>query len=124
MVQGLFEDENEFDAERAASGDAENAENGSSFTPLPYTPDSIAETSRKSGLAFSAGIAFFGSIVFMLLLGWFVDLWLGSSPWGIVLGIVLGSVIGFVQFFRLSSQILGKTSGPSEQPLFRDDDKD
>ena len=73
--------------------------------PLPFVPDSWDETTRKSGLAWSAGIVFFSSIAFMLVLGWFADLLLGSAPWGIVVGIVLGSIIGFLQFFRISSQI-------------------
>jgi len=70
--------------------------------------DSAGENARRSGLAFSAGVAFFGSVVFMMLLGWFADLLFGSSPWGMVGGIVLGSLIGFVQLFRLSSQIFRK----------------
>lgn len=74
----------------------------------PYQPPSKAEAIRSSGLAWSAGIIFFGSIVFMLILGWGADLLLGSSPWGIVGGIVLGSLIGFIQFFRISSQIFKK----------------
>jgi F0F1-type ATP synthase assembly protein I len=41
----------------------------------------------------------------MLILGWFADLLLGSSPWGIVGGIILGAAIGFLQFFRITSQI-------------------
>jgi F0F1-type ATP synthase assembly protein I len=68
-------------------------------------PESFAETTRRSGLAWSAGIAFFASVVFMLIIGWGADLLFGSSPWGMVGGIVLGSVIGFIQFFRLTSQI-------------------
>jgi|SRR5436189_3282188 len=68
-------------------------------------PDPMAETVRRSGLAYSAGIAFFASVVFMLVIGWGADLLLGSAPWGIVGGIVLGSVIGFVQFFRITSRI-------------------
>jgi F0F1-type ATP synthase assembly protein I len=71
-----------------------------------FKPESLAETARKSGLAYAAGISLFGSIVFLMGLGWFVDLLLGTSPWGIVGGIVLGSVIGFIQFFRITSQIL------------------
>ena len=71
-------------------------------------PESIAETVRRSGLAYSAGIAFFAAVVFMMILGWGADLLLGSSPWGIVGGIVLGSIIGFVQFFRITSQIFKK----------------
>ena len=69
-------------------------------------PESFAETSRKSGLAMSAAIALFGSVVFLLIIGWFADLLLGTSPWGIVGGIVIGSLIGFFQFFRMTSQIL------------------
>jgi F0F1-type ATP synthase assembly protein I len=53
-------------------------------------PESMAETVRRSGLAYSAGIAFFASVVFMLVIGWGADLLLGSAPWGIVGGIVLG----------------------------------
>ncbi len=82
----------------------------SSPDEVPYVlsaapPESFAENTRRSGLAWSAGIAFFASVVFMLVLGWGADLLLGSSPWGMVGGIVLGSLIGFVQFFRLTSQI-------------------
>lgn len=69
-------------------------------------PESLAETVRKSGLAMSAAIALFGSVVFMLIIGWFADLLLGTSPWGKIGGIVLGSIIGFLQFFRMTSQIL------------------
>lgn len=74
----------------------------------PAVPESMAETVRQSGLAWSAGIAFFGAVVFMLILGWGADLLLGTAPWGIVVGIIIGSVIGFVQFFRITSQIFKK----------------
>ena len=71
----------------------------------PAKPESFAETARKSGLAYAAAITLFGSIVFMLIIGWFADLLLDSSPWGIVGGIVLGAAIGFFQFFKMTSQI-------------------
>ncbi len=70
-----------------------------------YRSDLDGENIRRSGLAWSAGVIFFGSVAFMLFVGWGADLLFGSSPWGLVLGIVLGSVIGFIQFFRISSQI-------------------
>jgi F0F1-type ATP synthase assembly protein I len=73
-----------------------------------WESQSADETIRQSGLAYSAGIAFFAAVVFMLILGWGADVLLGSSPWGIVGGIVIGSIIGFVQFFRITSQIFRK----------------
>src|SRR5262245_81601 len=76
--------------ERPAQHDPDNKK---PFT-LTDDPDSI----RQSGMAYSAGIALFAAVAFMLVLGWGADLLLGTSPWGIVGGIVLGSIIGFVQF--------------------------
>jgi hypothetical protein len=78
------------------------------FVKAPYQPSSPDETIRNSGLAWSAGIIFFGSVVFMMILGWGFDLLFGSSPYGLVSGIVFGSLIGFIQFFRISSQIFKK----------------
>lgn len=75
-----------------------------------FLAPTTAETVRMSGLAWSAGIMFFGSVGFMLVLGWLVDTVLGSSPWGIVGGIVLGSIIGFVQLIRINTQILNTRS--------------
>jgi len=92
------------------------------FVPVAYTPDAATENIRKSGLAWSAGVVFFGAVAFMLFLGWLADWLLGSSPWGIVGGIVLGSVIGFIQFFRISSQIFGAKSGNEPVSFLKNDD--
>lgn len=77
------------------------------YLPNP-NPESPEETIRKTGLAWSAGISLFGSILVMLGIGWIVDAYFKSSPWGIVVGIILGAILGFYQFFKLSSQILKK----------------
>ena len=69
---------------------------------------SLEGSGRRMGLAYSAGIAFVGAVVFMLILGWGADLLLGTKPWGVVGGIILGSIIGFIQFFRITSQIFKK----------------
>jgi hypothetical protein len=99
-VIGLFDDD-------AESGDTTGGPN-EPFILSRAEPESIAETARKSGLAWSMGVVFFSAVAFMLVLGWGADLLFGSSPWGVVLGVVLGAVIGFVQLFRLSSQIFKK----------------
>ena len=89
-------------------GFSENGPKPDVFVKAPYEPPSKADSIRSTGLALNAGIIFFGSVFFMLILGWGADLLLGSSPWGLVGGIVLGSLIGFIQFFRISSQIFKK----------------
>ena len=104
--------------------DGESSETSSRF-PEPFQPESIDETNRNSGLAWSAGIAFFVSTTFTLFLGWGADLLLGTSPWGLVGGIILGSIIGFIQFFRITSQIFRPDKSKSDiRPLFGPDDDD
>ncbi|MEZ5345044.1 MAG: AtpZ/AtpI family protein [Pyrinomonadaceae bacterium] len=75
-------------------------------TQKEFTPDTLDETVRKTGLASSAAIVLFGSVTFMMLFGWFADFTFGTTPWGVVAGIIVGAVIGFVQFFRTTAQIL------------------
>jgi F0F1-type ATP synthase assembly protein I len=121
-VQGLFDDEDGNPVENGSTDD--NGAQEGPFILSSYTPPTQGEVVRQSGLAWSAGIAFFGAIVFMLFLGWIADLLLGISPWGIVGGIVLGSIIGFLQFFRITSQIFkNNDSIPAEHPLLPQPEK-
>lgn len=71
-------------------------------------PLSTAETVRSSGLAWSAAIALVAAVVVTMMIGWGADLLFGSSPWGLVIGIVIGAAIGFIQFFRITGEILKK----------------
>lgn len=91
-----------------SSGTADDPTAGDDYILGNTKPQSTAETFRQTGLAWSAGVAFGGAVIFMLVLGWGADVLLGTSPWGIVFGIVLGSAIGFIQFFRITSQIFKK----------------
>lgn len=94
-------------ADETPAESSKNAESGPSHSSgSDYTPPTAGQAVRMTGLAWSAGISLFGSIIFMLIIGWFADLLLGTSPWGKVTGIVVGSVIGFIQFFRINSEIL------------------
>lgn len=95
-------------AHEASEDDAPFDKISDAATQKTYEPPDAAESMRMSGLAWSVGIVLFSSIAFMMVIGWFADLLLGSSPWGIVGGIIFGSLIGFVQLFRVSSQIFRK----------------
>lgn len=118
MIKSLLEnDELEPEPKKKASDsaplslfddDQQKPDDEEAFVLSEVKPQSLSENVRQSGLAYSAGIALFASVVFMMLIGWGADLLFGSSPWGIVSGIVLGALIGFFQFFRLTSQIFKK----------------
>ena len=90
------------------STDSDDGSSAEDFVIRNSQPEYTAETFRRTGLAWSAGVAFGGAVIFMLVLGWGADVLLGTSPWGIVGGIILGSAIGFIQFFRITSQIFKK----------------
>ena len=92
-----LEDEPDYDAEKEEPVES-----------LPYTPDSPDEGIRKSGLAYSAGIALFGAVAVMVLAGLGIDAYFGSAPLGLVGGVFIGAGLGFYQFFRITSQIIGK----------------
>lgn len=90
-----------------------------------YEPESQAESARRSGLGYAAGITFFATVAFMIFIGWGADLLLGSKPWGMVGGIILGAVIAFIQFFRITNRIYEKPKDmPAEKPLTGDDGTD
>lgn len=85
----------------------ENAEDENFFQP-PAEAETPGETARKTGLALSAGMMLFGSVVVLMIFGYLADRFFNSYPKGLIVGIILGSLIGFFQFFRLTSQILKK----------------
>ena len=67
-------------------------------------PDTDQDQNRKSGFAYAAGIALFASVATFCGIGWFLDKWLGTQPWLLVVGIVIGSAAGLFEFVRLSSK--------------------
>jgi F0F1-type ATP synthase assembly protein I len=86
---------------RAASGGAsarESAPGGEA------EPESQAEATRRSGLAYAAGIALFITVVSFMGLGWLLDQWL-QTGWLLVAGILVGAIAGFTQFIRIITKI-------------------
>ena len=67
---------------------------------------SSSQIASNMSLALSMGVAVVGSVIFMLIIGWIADTFLGTSPYGKVVGILLGSFIGLLQLFRISARII------------------
>ncbi|HMF57138.1 MAG TPA: AtpZ/AtpI family protein [Pyrinomonadaceae bacterium] len=67
--------------------------------------DDEENVNRRSGLAYAAALTLFFSVLIFFGLGWFLDRWLGTSPWMVVGGIVLGACVGFYEFYRLISKL-------------------
>ena len=62
------------------------------------------ETTRKSGMAYAAGLTIFFSVAAFMLVGWLLDRWLGTT-WIMIVGILLGAAVGLYEFVRIISRI-------------------
>ena len=79
------------DDERSASSPKESS-------PRDKSPDTSSASSafgssmREAGPYFGLGIELTISMVFFVIVGYFADQWLGTSPWLLILGIALSIV--------------------------------
>ena len=64
---------------------------------------------RTAGRVSAVGMEFAGAVIGCLLIGWWADGKLGSSPWLAVLGILLGSAVGFKAVYR-AAKTMQRTS--------------
>ena len=62
------------------------------------------------GKAMRLSSEFVAGIVAGALLGWLIDKFAGTSPWGLIIFLMLGFVAGVRNLMR-SANMLGKTSG-------------
>jgi F0F1-type ATP synthase assembly protein I len=66
--------------------------------------NSNPEITRKSSMAYAAGLTIFFSVAAFLGFGWMLDRWLETSPWLLIAGILLGSAVGFYEFIKIMSR--------------------
>lgn len=60
----------------------------------------LQENLRQSGPAVVAGYTLIGAIVLLGGIGYAIDAWRGTSPWGLLVGLLLGVVVGFYELAR------------------------
>lgn len=56
---------------------------------------SFQDSVRKSGSAASASYSMMGGLALFGGIGYAIDAWRGTAPWGLVTGLVLGLIVGF-----------------------------
>ena len=61
------------------------------------------------GMRLSAELV--GGVVIGFILGWLVDRWLGTSPWGLIVFLLLGFVAGVLNVMRSAGVVPGPTDG-------------
>ena len=75
--------------------------------PFSFTKSakSLQENATRAGPAASASYTLIGAIVLLGGIGYAVDAWQGTAPWGLFVGLLLGIVVGF---YELVKTIWGK----------------
>jgi F0F1-type ATP synthase assembly protein I len=63
----------------------------------------LGETARSLGALSAVGLSLVLAIVLGAGGGYFLDGWLGTSPWGFLLGFALGVVAGIRNVFKASA---------------------
>ena len=61
-------------------------------------------TVTDAGPVAAASYTLVGGILLLGGIGYAVDRWWGSAPWGLVIGLALGIVVGFYEIIRVSLQ--------------------
>jgi ATP synthase protein I len=76
--------------------------NSSKGKPFSYSKAarSLQENATRSGTAAAASYTLIGAIVLLGGLGYGVDYWRGTSPWGVFIGLMLGIVVGFYELIK------------------------
>ena len=79
----------------------------SSTTPAPSAPRPTTDASGVArGLRFSTELV--GGVVVGGLIGWFLDRWLGISPWGFIVFVLLGFAAGMLNLMRAAGFVAKK----------------
>jgi F0F1-type ATP synthase assembly protein I len=60
----------------------------------------LQENIRRSGPAAAASYTLIGAILLFGGIGYAVDEWRGTSPWGLLAGLLLGLVLGFYELAK------------------------
>jgi ATP synthase protein I len=64
--------------------------------------EELQANASRAGEAASASYTLVGGIILLGGIGYAVDKWLGSAPWGLLTGLFLGIVVGFYGLVKMA----------------------
>lgn len=70
------------------------------FTDIQRATERLQETAEQAGPAAGAGYTLIGAILLLGAIGYGVDAWRGSGPWGLLIGLLLGVVVGMYELAK------------------------
>jgi ATP synthase protein I len=68
--------------------------------PFSRSAKSLQENASNAGAAAGASYTLVGAIILLGGIGYAVDKWQGSAPWGSLIGLILGIVVGFYELVK------------------------
>jgi ATP synthase protein I len=69
------------------------------------------------------GSEFVAAILVGAGLGYFIDMFLPTRPWGLVVLLLLGFAAGVLNVVRATAQMNAETAVPKDTPALRDEDE-
>jgi F0F1-type ATP synthase assembly protein I len=63
--------------------------------------ESFQDNVRRAGPAAGASYTLIGAIVLLGGIGYGVDHWQGTGPWGLFVGLMLGLIVGFYELAKV-----------------------
>ena len=79
--------------------DGEMAKKNSDFS-FSRSAKSLQDNAENAGAAAGASYTLVGGIIVLGGIGYAVDRWQGSAPWGLIVGLALGIIVGFYELVK------------------------
>ncbi|HYS26564.1 MAG TPA: AtpZ/AtpI family protein [Vicinamibacterales bacterium] len=65
---------------------------------------SLQENASNAGAAAAASYTLVGGIIVLGGLGYLLDRWQGTGPWGLLIGLALGIIVGFYDLVKTATR--------------------
>jgi F0F1-type ATP synthase assembly protein I len=83
-----------------AAGGSGNKKSGKSGDFLANSTRQLQENAERAGPAAGASYTLIGAIILLGGIGYTIDRWQGTAPWGILGGLLLGLIVGFYELAK------------------------